>query len=309
MKIGEQLPRARNISLDLCNKLLTKREISRMIDAVYRHCGQKESVIFCDKIMALGFYHAFKAGISFGKDDMVIPQSKEKLVHETRELATGVRAAVYRRPHYPRREVQQGRRCLGQVHRQGGRGNDEANLLGRDRREDRPRKTGQLDIHDEPLRSARVARPDEAARRHARPDGQAFGRDHRDADHLQLQGGPVGARVLQLHPRRPQGPGRHRPQDRQLGLSDAPAGGRSPGSDHHGGRLRHGAFDHRASDHRCGRGHRFAGREGARPHRRQPRSKIRFRASSSSPPATRFSRSMSRKSRRSGSRNCASARC
>ncbi|MDP9138818.1 MAG: DNA-directed RNA polymerase subunit beta', partial [Pseudomonadota bacterium] len=87
MMIGEHLPRAKNISLDLCNKLLTKREISRMIDAVYRHCGQKESVIFCDKIMALGFHHAFKAGISFGKDDMVIPQSKEKHVRETRELA------------------------------------------------------------------------------------------------------------------------------------------------------------------------------------------------------------------------------
>jgi DNA-directed RNA polymerase subunit beta' len=87
MKIGELLPRSKNISLDLCNKLLTKREISRMIDAVYRHCGQKESVIFCDKIMALGFHHAFKAGISFGKDDMVIPETKEKLVQETRELA------------------------------------------------------------------------------------------------------------------------------------------------------------------------------------------------------------------------------
>ena len=30
-------------------------------------------MIFCDRIMALGFHHAFKAGISFGKDDMVVP--------------------------------------------------------------------------------------------------------------------------------------------------------------------------------------------------------------------------------------------
>ena len=52
---------------------MTKREISDMIDTVYRHCGQKETVIFCDRIMALGFHHAFKAGISFGKDDMVVP--------------------------------------------------------------------------------------------------------------------------------------------------------------------------------------------------------------------------------------------
>jgi DNA-directed RNA polymerase subunit beta' len=44
-----------------------------MIDEVYRLCGQKETVIFCDKMMELGFKEACKAGISFGKDDMVIP--------------------------------------------------------------------------------------------------------------------------------------------------------------------------------------------------------------------------------------------
>ena len=87
LKIGELLPRQPGMSLEICNKLLTKREISKMIDDVYRGCGQKESVIFCDKIMGLGFYHAFKAGISFGKDDMVIPDTKEKLVSECRELA------------------------------------------------------------------------------------------------------------------------------------------------------------------------------------------------------------------------------
>ena len=47
-----------------------------MIDTVYRKCGQKETVIFCDQIMALGFREAFKAGISFGKDDMVVPEAK-----------------------------------------------------------------------------------------------------------------------------------------------------------------------------------------------------------------------------------------
>jgi DNA-directed RNA polymerase subunit beta' len=87
MKIGELLPLSPNISYDLCNKLMTKREISKMIDAVYRHCGQKESVIFCDRIMGLGFFNAYKAGISFGKDDMVIPGTKEKFVNETRMLA------------------------------------------------------------------------------------------------------------------------------------------------------------------------------------------------------------------------------
>jgi DNA-directed RNA polymerase subunit beta' len=84
--LGEVLPRNPKISFDIVNKLMTKREISNMIDTVYRHCGQKETVIFCDRIMALGFHFAFKAGISFGKDDMVVPTSKWKIVEDTRSL-------------------------------------------------------------------------------------------------------------------------------------------------------------------------------------------------------------------------------
>src|SRR5262249_1490401 len=85
--LGEVLPRHSKMSFDIVNKLMTKREISNMIDTVYRFCGQKETVIFCDRIMALGFHHAFKAGISFGKDDMVVPHSKWKIVDRTREQA------------------------------------------------------------------------------------------------------------------------------------------------------------------------------------------------------------------------------
>ncbi len=85
--LGEVLPRHPKVSFDSVNKLMTKREISNMIDTVYRHCGQKETVIFCDRIMSLGFTHAFKAGISFGKDDMVVPTSKWTIVERTRTLA------------------------------------------------------------------------------------------------------------------------------------------------------------------------------------------------------------------------------
>src|SRR6187200_1779790 len=85
--LGSVLPKSAKIPFDIVNRLMTKREISSMIDTVYRHCGQKETVIFCDRIMSLGFYHAFKAGISFGKDDMVVPGGKWKIVDKTRELA------------------------------------------------------------------------------------------------------------------------------------------------------------------------------------------------------------------------------
>ncbi|EJF83843.1 DNA-directed RNA polymerase subunit beta' [Bartonella elizabethae Re6043vi] len=85
--IGELLPKNSSISFDIVNQEMTKKNISKMIDHVYRHCGQKETVIFCDRIMQLGFSYACRAGISFGKDDMVIPDSKSRLVAETEALA------------------------------------------------------------------------------------------------------------------------------------------------------------------------------------------------------------------------------
>ena len=86
MLLGELLPRKPGVKFALINQPLTKKAISGMIDAVYRNCGQKETVIFCDRIMQLGFHHAFKAGISFGKDDMVVPDTKMRIVEETSEL-------------------------------------------------------------------------------------------------------------------------------------------------------------------------------------------------------------------------------
>ena len=73
MLLSEILPRNPPIGFELINQLLTKKEISNVIDQVYRHCGQKETVIFCDRLMTLGFQQACKAGISFGKDDLIIP--------------------------------------------------------------------------------------------------------------------------------------------------------------------------------------------------------------------------------------------
>jgi DNA-directed RNA polymerase subunit beta' len=88
MKILEHLPRDPRVDPDLVANLLTKKEIGNLIDVVYRHCGQKATVIFADRIMGLGFREACRAGISFGKDDMVIPEAKKDLVAETRALVS-----------------------------------------------------------------------------------------------------------------------------------------------------------------------------------------------------------------------------
>ncbi|PKP66591.1 MAG: DNA-directed RNA polymerase subunit beta' [Alphaproteobacteria bacterium HGW-Alphaproteobacteria-7] len=89
MLIGECLPQNHKVPFDIINRLLTKREIADVIDQVYRHTGQKDTVLFADAIMSLGFRYAFKAGISFGKDDMIIPDAKVKMVDETKELVAG----------------------------------------------------------------------------------------------------------------------------------------------------------------------------------------------------------------------------
>ncbi|MGZ8408285.1 MAG: DNA-directed RNA polymerase subunit beta', partial [Caulobacteraceae bacterium] len=86
MKIAALLPRHPAVGHRLIEKALTKKEIGNLIDVVYRHCGQKATVIFADQIMGLGFREAAKAGLSFGKDDIVIPKAKERLVSETRAL-------------------------------------------------------------------------------------------------------------------------------------------------------------------------------------------------------------------------------
>ncbi|ASM73419.1 MULTISPECIES: DNA-directed RNA polymerase subunit beta' [Roseobacteraceae] len=86
VRLGALLPLNAKAPFDLVNRLLRKKEVQQIIDTVYRYCGQKESVIFCDQIMTMGFREAFKAGISFGKDDMLIPETKWTIVDETRDL-------------------------------------------------------------------------------------------------------------------------------------------------------------------------------------------------------------------------------
>ena len=84
--ISDIFPRHHKIDPEkLLSDVMVKKNIGKLIDEVYRHCGQKATVIFADQLMALGFREAAKAGISFGKDDMKIPAAKVKLVEQTKE--------------------------------------------------------------------------------------------------------------------------------------------------------------------------------------------------------------------------------
>ncbi len=83
MILGNILPLNENINYEMINKVLTKKDVSNIIDTVYRFCGQKQTVLFADHIMQVGFKYAAIAGISFGKDDLIIPKDKNELLNAT----------------------------------------------------------------------------------------------------------------------------------------------------------------------------------------------------------------------------------
>ena len=76
--LSEALPDG--LSFDIVNQDMTKKAISATINACYRQLGLKDTVIFADRLMYTGFAYATRASVSFGIDDMVIPEQKVKIV-------------------------------------------------------------------------------------------------------------------------------------------------------------------------------------------------------------------------------------
>ncbi len=74
----EILPKG--LAFDLINQDMTKKAISATINACYRALGLKETVVFADQLMYTGFHYATRAGVSFGIDDIVIPEQKTRIV-------------------------------------------------------------------------------------------------------------------------------------------------------------------------------------------------------------------------------------
>ena len=78
--LAEILPEG--LAFKRINTELTKKAISRLINACYRELGLKETVVFADKLMYTGFRFATRAGISIGIDDMKIPDEKKAILEE-----------------------------------------------------------------------------------------------------------------------------------------------------------------------------------------------------------------------------------
>ena len=76
--LSEILPQG--LPFDLANNALGKREISSLVNACYRQVGLKETVIFADQLMYMGFRFATRAGVSIGVDDMTVPEEKSSIL-------------------------------------------------------------------------------------------------------------------------------------------------------------------------------------------------------------------------------------
>ncbi len=81
--LSEILPKHPKIKFDIINQVLTKKAASKVIEDIYRFCGPKSTVIFADHMMKMGFTNACLSGVSFGKDDMIIPEEKNAFLTET----------------------------------------------------------------------------------------------------------------------------------------------------------------------------------------------------------------------------------
>ena len=76
--LSELLPSG--LSFDMINRDMTKKAISELINVCYRTVGLKETVVFADQLMYMGFSYATRGGLSIGVNDMVVPEDKGKIL-------------------------------------------------------------------------------------------------------------------------------------------------------------------------------------------------------------------------------------
>ena len=163
------------------NGLLKKKGLQQVVQYCHLHFGLEKTVEMLDSLKNLGFTYATRSGLSIGIDDLIIPSREGGARRARPRRGDQGRRAVPRRRDHQRRALQQGHRRVVGRHREDRR---------RDVRGDGgARPVGpqlQPGLHHGRLGRPRLEAADPPAGRHARPDGQAVGRDHRDADHVEL---------------------------------------------------------------------------------------------------------------------------
>lgn len=84
--LWQLMPKNPHVRFSMVNRLLNSTDVASLLEQVHRYCGPKQTVIFADKIMVLGFSYMTRGGLSMGKDDLLVPKDKDKMVDETKAM-------------------------------------------------------------------------------------------------------------------------------------------------------------------------------------------------------------------------------
>ena len=102
----------KDIDFDQINKTMGNKDISKLINLCYRSVGLKDTVIFCDQLMYLGYEYSTLSGASIGVEDFVIPQDKAKIIAGAEEEIREIEGQFSSGFSDSGREIQQGHRHL-----------------------------------------------------------------------------------------------------------------------------------------------------------------------------------------------------
>ncbi len=212
--LNEQIP----AGMPFINGLLKKKGLQQLVQSCYLKFGLEKTVEMLDALKNLGFTYATQVGPVDRHRRPDHPEGEGRARQQGARRGHQGRIAVPRGRDHQRRALQQGHRHLVGGHR--------ANRQ-RDVRRDGSHRQGREELQPG-LRDGRLRRPrqqaaDSSARRDARIDGEAVGRDHRDADHRELPRRARGAALLHLDARRAQGVWRTR-RSRPPTRGTSPAG-------------------------------------------------------------------------------------
>ena len=77
----------KKLSFSLVNQVMNSSRVSKLVREAFSHCGQKETVIFSDQLMYLGFDYATRSGLSMAIGDLPAPPRKQTIIDEAAERA------------------------------------------------------------------------------------------------------------------------------------------------------------------------------------------------------------------------------
>jgi DNA-directed RNA polymerase subunit beta' len=212
--------------LPYINGTLKKKGLTAIVNYCHLRLGHEMTVKMLDDLKTLGFQFATRAGISIGIDDLVTPDAKKVLVGKAEsdviEVDKQYRDGVITNGERYNKVIAIWSEVTDKVAKEMFRAMDK-----------REKDTNELNPILIMSDSGRAVRPaDSPVGGYARPDGKAFGRNHRDADSFQLPRRSERVAILHLDARRAQRSGGYGVEDCRLRLSHASSRGRGAGRDH-----------------------------------------------------------------------------